>query len=75
MTICNVNSRLRVLGETTYLGGKCDAFFNIFYVLSVFPGGIWDSEGEFPQEIAGINTGQSVYRVIEKHSGVAKKLR
>ena len=51
-----------VFGGTTYLGGKFDAFVNIFYVLGVFSGGggvrfwgMWEA-GENPhQEIAGIN--------------------
>ena len=53
---CSVNSRLQVLGgENTYLGGKFDAFFNVFFILGVFLG-IWDSEGGIPQEISGNNT-------------------
>ena len=54
-----MNSRLRALGGTTYLGGKLDAFFNFVCVLGVFLGGIWDSGGggvNSPQKIAGINT-------------------
>ena len=41
----------------TYLGGKFDAFFNVFCILGVFLGGgnlgFWR---ESPQEIAGNNT-------------------
>ena len=42
----------------TYLGGEFDAFFNVFCILGVFLGGIWDSGGggKSPQEIAGNNT-------------------
>ena len=42
--IGSVNSRLQVLGGggNTYLGGKFDAFFNVFCILGVFLGG-----GEF----------------------------
>ena len=43
--ISSVNSRLQVLGGNTYLGGKFDAFFNVFCVLGVFLGGILDSGG------------------------------
>ena len=37
----SVNSRLQVLGgENTYIGGKFDAFFNVFCILGVFLGAI-----------------------------------
>ena len=50
-----VNSRIQVLGGgNTYLGGKFDAFFNVFLNFGYFflEGGIWDSGGggEFPPE-------------------------
>ena len=51
----SVNSRLQVLGGHIS-GGKFDAFFNVFCILGVFLGGIWDSGGGIPQEIAGNNT-------------------
>ena len=58
--IISVNSRLQVLGgENTYLGGKFEAFFNVFFgILGVFLGGfgILGGGGESPQEIAGNNT-------------------
>ena len=53
----SVNSRLQVLGGNTYLGGKFDAFFNVFCILGVFLGGnlrFWG--GNPPLEIAGNNT-------------------
>ena len=36
-------------GGNTYLGGKFDAFFNVFCILGVFLGGIWDSGGNPPR--------------------------
>ena len=55
----SVNSRLQVLGvENTYLGGKFDAFFNVFCILGVFLGEFEILEGKSPQEIAGNNTGK-----------------
>ena len=55
----SVNSRLQVLGGNTYLGGKFDAFFNVFFcILGVFLGGNLGFWGEFSQEIAGNNTGR-----------------
>ena len=43
MNLVSVNSRLRALGgENTYLGGKFDAFFNVFLHFGCFSGG-----GEF----------------------------
>ena len=47
----SVNSRLQVLGGggNTYLGGKFDAFFNVFLYFECFSGGIWDSGGGIPR--------------------------
>ena len=68
MCVCSVNSRLQVLGGNTYLGGKFDAFFNVFCILGVFLGGgdlgFWGGGGEYPQEIAGNNTGMYVCEVL-----------
>ena len=38
----------RFWGGNTYLGGKFDAFFNVFCIFGVFLGGIWDSGGNPP---------------------------
>ena len=63
-----MNSRLCVLGQTTHIwgGGGCefDAFLICVCVLGDFLKGEFGIlEGEFPQEIAGINTGQGQYLV------------
>ena len=58
-TTISVNSRLRARGGGRICGGKFDAFFNNFFILGIFLGGIWDSGGgDFPQDIAGNNTGR-----------------
>ena len=44
----SVNSRLQVLGGNTYLGVNSMHFFNVFCILGVFLGGIWDSGGKIP---------------------------
>ena len=57
-TVCSVlilDSRFSG-GGNTYLGGEFDAFFDVFWVFFWGGGGIWDSDGGIPQEIAGINT-------------------
>ena len=58
--LVSVNSRLQVLGgENTYLGGKFDAFLNVFCILGVFLERGWNFRfwgGGGSQEIAGNNT-------------------
>ena len=44
-------------GGAAYVGGKFDAFFNVFCISGVFlGGGEFGILGESPQEIAGNNT-------------------
>ena len=57
-TVCPVLILDSRFWGNTYLGGKFDAFLDVFCILGVFlgGGGIWNSGGGISQEIAGNNT-------------------